>query len=102
MTAMHQTQPATITRDYLVREIARASKISLNDAERALESMLAGMVQALKRGETVELRKFGTFHPHQRGARVGKNPKTGGPIPVPPKRVAKFRASKELLALVNC
>ena len=59
------------------------------------------ITDALEAGEKVELRGFGSFRLRHRQARVGRNPKTGVPVPIPAKRVPWFRAGKILQALVN-
>jgi len=53
-------------------------------------------VEALHRGEGVELRGFGSFRLRDRQARVGRNPRSGQSIQVPPKRVVYFKLGKEL------
>jgi len=63
--------------------------------------MLDSMVRALRAGDKVEFRGFGSFGTRPRAARVGRNPKTGARVDVPAKRVPYFKASKELKELVN-
>jgi len=59
------------------------------------------MVQALRAGDEVEIRGFGSFHARQRQGRIARNPKTGARVKVLPKRIAYFRVSKEVLAVLN-
>jgi integration host factor subunit beta len=61
-----------------------------------IEHILASMVKAIERGDRVEIRGFGSFHTRPRGARVGRNPKTGARVEVPAKRIPFFKPSKEL------
>lgn len=61
-----------------------------------LEIVLDGMVRALRRGESVELRRFGVFQTRKRRPRTGRNPLTGAQVEVPAKRVPFFKPSKEL------
>ena len=63
--------------------------------------MLGNIVEALRRGEKVELRGFGSFRLRRRDARRGRNPKTGSRVDVPPKLVSFFRPGKELKAQIN-
>lgn len=49
----------------------------------------------------MELRGFGSFRIRQRGARIGRNPKTGERVAVPPKRIPYFKPGKELRATIN-
>jgi len=59
------------------------------------------MVAALKRGEKIELRGFGSFRIRERGPRRGRNPKTGAPVEIPAKQVPYFTLGKELKAQLN-
>jgi len=54
-----------------------------------------------KADEKIELRGFGSFRVRERGARRGRNPKTGEPVNIPAKRVPYFKAGKELKELIN-
>jgi len=58
--------------------------------------VLDGIITALHRNEKVELRGFGSFRVRQRGARIGRNPKTGARVQVPPKRIPYFKPGKYL------
>ncbi len=55
----------------------------------------------MARDERVEIRGFGSFALHHRPARVGRNPKTGEPVQIPPKRVPHFKPGKEMRERVN-
>ena len=90
-----------LTRAELVDQVAEAADLTKNDAEVVLETVLSNIVEALRRGEKVELRGFGSFRLRHRDARRGRNPKTGGRVDVPPKLVPYFRPGKELKALIN-
>ena len=59
------------------------------------------MVKALRTGDKIEIRGFGSFRTRQRQSRVGRNPKTGARVEVPAKRIPYFKPSKELKDLVN-
>ncbi len=54
------------------------------------------MEEALRSGSPIEIRGFGSFRIRQRGARTGRNPKTGAPVHVPAKRVCYFKPGKTL------
>ena len=66
-----------------------------------METVLESILQAVREGSPVQIRRFGTFAIRQRGGRVGRNPKTGSQVQVPPKRVPYFRPSTGLLELIN-
>ena len=57
--------------------------------------------EALKRGEPVKLKSFGSFHVRSKQARVGRNPKTGREAPIAPRKVLMFRASPVLAFRIN-
>src|SRR6185437_14235676 len=92
---------ASLTKAELKLEIAEAAGVSLKEAKEILEIILDSMVRALRKGERVEVRGFGTLSTHTRDARNGRNPKTGIEVNVPAKRVPHFKPSVELKAMVN-
>ncbi len=61
----------------------------------------AGSANLMNHGQKIELRGFGSFRVRERGARRGRNPKTGEPVNIPAKRVPYFKAGKELKELIN-
>ena len=85
----------------LVDSIAEAADISKAAAEKALNSALAGITDALVKGDKITLVGFGTFSVMKRAARQTKNPKTGAPIEVAAKNIAKFKAGSKLAEAVN-
>ena len=85
----------------LIEHIALQADISKAAAARALESMMAGVTQSLKKGESVSLVGFGTFVVSARVAREGRNPRTGAPIHIPSARLPRFRPGKALLDALN-
>ncbi|MBI5243923.1 MAG: HU family DNA-binding protein [Elusimicrobia bacterium] len=68
------------------------------EAARAVETTFDTVRQALKGGEKVVISNFGTFRVKTRQARVGRNPKTGDNVQVPPRKGVRFKASKNLLS----
>lgn len=91
----------SLTRNDLVPEIARACEIPQVHADVVLATILEAISEAIRKGDRVEIRRFGTFSTRNRGPRVGRHPLTGKPIEVPAKRVAVFKPSRELLELIN-
>ncbi|MGX9728622.1 MAG: HU family DNA-binding protein [Candidatus Electronema sp. VV] len=85
----------------LVDSMAEAADISRAAAEKALNSALAGITEALAKGDKVTLVGFGTFSAVNRAARQTKNPRTGAPIDIPAKTTAKFKAGSKLAEAVN-
>jgi integration host factor subunit beta len=66
-----------------------------------VETIFDSIVRALRTGEKIEIRGFGSFRTRQRQPRIGRNPKTGTRVEVPAKRIPFFKPSKELKDLVN-
>ncbi|HEB69637.1 MAG TPA: HU family DNA-binding protein [Desulfobulbus sp.] len=85
----------------LIQSIASAAKISKVAAEKGLNGMLSTMTNAMEEGERVTLVGFGSFSIVERAPRLGRNPKTGEAVPIPPRRAVKFRPGKELVQKVQ-
>ena len=90
-----------MTKAELVEEVARAAELTKKDSEVIVEEVFKNIIEALNRGEKIELRGFGSFRVRQRDARRGRNPKTGAPVDIPAKRVPYFKPGKELKELIN-
>ncbi|HRK24059.1 MAG TPA: integration host factor subunit beta [Beijerinckiaceae bacterium] len=71
------------------------------DVENMVNSILDEIVDALKRGDRVELRGFGAFSVKRRDARVGRNPRTGSKVAVAQKVVPYFKSGKEMRQRLN-
>jgi DNA-binding protein HU-beta len=80
----------------LIEAIAKGAKLSKKDAGAALDTTLAAVTKALKKGDKVTLIGFGTFSVTKRGARTGINPRTGQKIKIKAKKVVKFKAGAAL------
>src|SRR5688572_24349926 len=90
-----------MTKADLVEVVARATDLARRDAELLVEIALQSVIEALNRGEKVELRGFGSFRLRVRNARRGRNPRTGEAVEISAKRVPYFRMGKELKELIN-
>ena len=97
----HPVCDGRLTRAELVDQVAEAADLTKKHADVVLETVLSNIVEALRRGEKVELRGFGTFRLRHRDARRGRNPKTGGRVDVPPKLIPYFKPGKQLKAQIN-
>jgi integration host factor subunit alpha len=86
----------TLTRADLYDAVYHAAGASAKEAREIVELVLAEIVDALARDETVKLASFGTFSTRNKRARVGRNPKTGDVVPITPRRVVAFRPSQVL------
>ena len=80
----------------LIDKIAGDAEISKKEANAALDSFTEAIAKTLKKGDKVTLVGFGTFSVSKRAARTGRNPQTGATIKIKAKKVAKFKAGKEL------
>lgn len=80
----------------LVNKLAEDARITKSQAATAIESFVEAVTKSLKSGEKVTLIGFGTFSVSKRAARRGRNPKTGEVIKIKAKKIAKFKAGKEL------
>ena len=85
-----------MTKAELVEEVSRVSDLTKKHSEVIVDTVFESIIDALKRGEKIELRGFGSFRLRKREPRKGRNPKTGDKVDVPPKRVPYFKPGKEL------
>lgn len=85
----------------LVNKIAKEMNVSKQEAEAGVNLFFKTIKDALLKGEEIELRGFGSFRFRNRGARSGRNPRTGDPVRVPPKKVLYFKPSKLLKNLAD-
>lgn len=85
-----------MTKAELVSKMAEDAGITKAAATSALEAFLEGVTKTLKSGDKLTLVGFGTFSVSKRAARKGRNPFTGEEIKIKARKVAKFKASKEL------
>jgi integration host factor subunit beta len=91
----------SMTKAELVEEVSRVSELTKKHSEVIVETVFKSIIDALHRGEKIELRGFGSFRLRQREPRKGRNPKTGDKVDVPPKKVPYFKPGKELKDLIN-
>ena len=90
-----------MTKAELVEEVAQVATLTKKHAEVIVDTVFQSIVEALQRGEKIELRGFGSFRLRRRESRKGRNPKTGDRVDVPPKQVPYFKPGKELKDLIN-
>jgi|SRR5712692_1670459 len=92
---------ALLTKGDLIAKVAGVTEASQKEAAAIVERILDSIVGALRRDDKVEIRGFGVFRTRNRAPRVGRNPKTGGRVEVPAKRIPFFKPSKELRSLLQ-
>jgi integration host factor subunit beta len=86
----------TMTKADLVETVAESADVPRKQADEVVQVILESIIIALRRDEKVELRGFGSFRIRQRGERIGRNPKTGEQVHVPPKKIPYFKPGKYL------
>ena len=91
----------TLTRAALVVRVADAAGLTKKRAEIIVDSLFGSIAEALRQGEKVELRGFGSFRLRHRGPHSARNPRTGDRVDVASKRIAYFKPGKELKELIN-
>jgi DNA-binding protein HU-beta len=85
-----------MTKQQLMEAVVIASGRPKPEVEAVVESLLGEITKALRSGERVDLRSFGSFVVKNKPARQGRNPKTGEAIQIAARKSATFKLSKEL------
>jgi DNA-binding protein HU-beta len=80
----------------LIATLAEEAGITKTQANTALDAFIGAVTKTLKKGDKVTLVGFGTFSVSKRAARNGRNPQTGEVIKIKARKVARFKAGKEL------
>ena len=83
----------------LVNAVVNRTGITRTKAEQAVEAVFEAMKNALGRGLRIELRRFGVFNVKPRKTGIGRNPKTGQQVAIPPGKAVRFKPGKELQSL---
>jgi integration host factor subunit beta len=95
------TKQPTLTKADLIEEVLRVTELPRKESETIVETIFDSIIDALQKGDKIEIRGFGSFRTRQRRGRVGRNPKTGAKVEVPAKKIPFFKPSKELKDFVN-
>ena len=85
----------------LIAAVAEKAGLAKTDAKKALEAFVSTVSEELAKGEKIALIGFGTFSVSEKSARTGINPATKQTIPIPAKKVVKFKAGAELAEKVK-
>lgn len=91
----------TITRADLSEAVYQKVGLSRSESAALVESFLDEISNCLEQGETVKLSSFGSFVVRQKNQRIGRNPKTGEEVPIPPRKVLVFKPSNVLKDKIN-
>ncbi|MCB0776092.1 MAG: HU family DNA-binding protein [Chitinophagaceae bacterium] len=84
----------------LIAKVSEDAGITKTQANAALDSFVEAVTKTLKSGGKVTLVGFGTFSVSKRSARNGRNPQTGETIKIKARKVARFKAGKELASKI--
>ena len=90
-----------MTKAELVEFIAENADLTKADAGRALEAVIEGVTEGLKKRGKVTLVGFGTFSAKKRAARTGRNPQTGATVKIAARTVPGFKAGSKLKDALN-
>ena len=83
----------------IVNAVVNKTGVSRTKAEQAVETVFEAMKNALGKGERIELRRFGDFNVRPRKTGIGRNPRTGQEVSIPPGKAVRFKPGKELQTL---
>lgn len=90
-----------MTKAELVEFIAENADLTKADAVRALDAVLEGVIEGLKRTGKVALVGFGTFNAKEREAHTGRNPQTGEAVEIAARVIPSFKAGNKLKDALN-
>src|SRR5271169_1349605 len=95
------TKQPTLTKADLIEKVLRITELPRKESETIVETIFESIIEALQKGDKIEIRGFGSFRTRDRRGRIGRNPKTGEKVEVPAKKIPFFKPSKELKDFVN-
>ena len=87
--------------ELILKIISKNSYLYHKDVYKIIDTLFNCVTKALKDGDRVELRGFGTFTTKLRNARIGRNPKTGDPVAIPQKKLPFFKMGKSMKERIN-
>ena len=90
-----------MVKSQLIQKLSEKTNISPKIAEIAVNTVFKAMIDALTRGEGIEIRGFGSFKVREYLGRTGNHPRTGKPIEIKPKKRPFFKVGKELRERIN-
>ncbi len=78
----------------IINQVSKVADITRVKAVIAVEAVLDAMKASMQRGERIELRGFGVFQVKPRKKGIGRNPRTGREVRIPPGRTIRFKPGK--------
>ena len=91
----------TVTRADLAEAVYRRLGLSRTESASMVEMVLQEICDTIVQGDSVKLSSFGSFVVREKGLRIGRNPKTGREVPIPPRRVTVFKPSNIMKQRIN-
>src|SRR5262249_3607332 len=91
-------EPSMIKLD-IINEVVNKTGITKTKAELAVETVFESMKKSLAKGDRIELRGFGVFNVRPRKTGIGRNPRTGAEVSIPPGKAVRFKPGKELQSI---
>jgi DNA-binding protein HU-beta len=83
----------------IINEVVNKTGITKTKAELAVETVFESMKKSLAKGDRIELRGFGVFNVRPRKTGIGRNPRTGAEVSIPPGKAVRFKPGKELQSI---
>ncbi len=83
----------------LVNAVVANTSVTRTKAEQAVETVFKALKDSLGRGQRIELRRFGVFNVKPRKTGIGRNPRTGEEVNIPPGKAVRFKPGKELQSI---
>ena len=80
----------------LIAAVAEKAELTKKDSEKAVGALIDAVIEAVAAGDKVQVVGFGTFELRERAERMGRNPRTGAAVKIPPRKVIKFRPTAEV------
>lgn len=90
---------ASVIKLDIINEVVTKTGITKSKAEAAVETVFESMKRALANGDRIELRGFGVFNVRPRKTGIGRNPRTGAEVNIPPGKAVRFKPGKELQSI---
>jgi nucleoid DNA-binding protein len=85
-----------MTKKDIILKVSDETNLKQIDVKQVVQKTFDYIIEALARGEKIELRNFGVFKTKQRKNRTGRNPRTGEIVPVPSRKVVVFKPGLEM------
>ena len=90
-----------MTKIDIINLVAEDTGLSKVKAEEAVETIIGTIKETLQQGESIILRRFGSFQVRAKKARIGRNPKTGEEAPISARKVVRFKSGKHFKEVMN-